>query len=159
MLPFLPFLNVSFSSDPLPPTTTPPPPPLPLTLTPSHDSSALPLMHHSWFCSLMHFRAPPQPNHQIFIGGFYELFQRSSPHPPPLATSRRPLPLLAPFRHPSTQSPSSLFTPALSFRFAPPIALTSLSSFFHHFNVCFLHPSLSIHVTLPFPSYPEVSSC
>lgn len=47
------------------------------------------LMHHSWFCSLMHsislFSLPSQPHHQIFIIGFYVVLQ---PQPlPPLVLS------------------------------------------------------------------------
>lgn len=64
-----PFLKIPFSSDPLPTTTLSTPP-----LKPGPDNSALPLMHHSWFCSLMHFLSPSQLNHQIFIVGFYDFF-------------------------------------------------------------------------------------
>lgn len=53
------------------------------------------LMHHSWFCSLMHssslFSLPSQPHHQIFIIGFYVALQ---PQPlPPLLLSWLRLPL------------------------------------------------------------------
>lgn len=142
MLIFLPFiLKIPFSSDPLPP---PPPPPLPLT--PSHDNSALPLMHHSWFCSLMHFLSPLQPNHQIFIVGFYELFQHPapcnilafSPTPRPLSTSLYTMPKLSlhscsfiPFCIPHCSYVHLLFFP-------------SLQRLFHASS----HPSLSTWASL-----------
>lgn len=69
LMPPLPFSKIPFPSDPLPTTTLSTPP-----LKPGHDNSALSLMHHSWFCSLMHFLSPSQSNHQIFIVGFYDFF-------------------------------------------------------------------------------------
>lgn len=53
----------------------PPPPPAPITQT------ILSLMHHSWFCSLMHSLSLSQPHYQIFIIGFYPAFWR-----PPFTT-------------------------------------------------------------------------
>lgn len=83
------FFPIKFSFQAAPPLK----PLLPITRT------GFSLMHHSWFCSLMHSISlsslPSQPHHQIFIIGFYVVLQ-----PPPFLSRRGfscCLLLLAPF--------------------------------------------------------------
>lgn len=64
---FLLFIKFSFQATPAPAAII---------------QTGLSLMHHSWFCSLMHPGSLSQPHYQIFIISFYLVFQLSPSHSP-----------------------------------------------------------------------------
>lgn len=102
------------------------------------------LMHHSWFCSLMHsislFSLPSQPHHQIFIIGFYVVLQ---PQPPPPLVLSWFLLLLSTF-YPILILSSGLLLPTSSFSaffYAPTLLYPSHSLFhYYHFSPSILSP-------------------
>ena len=72
-------MKFSFQATPTPPQPSP---------TPCPNISVFSLMHHSWFCSLMHSLSLSQPHYQIFIISFYLVFQALLFSPPLVMSCR-----------------------------------------------------------------------